>query len=74
MEINKALEFVRPIRGYKNKHLASLLDELEQVLGPNSEEYARARKVVLDHFNNFYRAIFKLLLGIDPDERGRVSS
>jgi len=43
-----------------------MLEELEQAL-PEEGQYTIVRKIVLDHFNDFYRTVFKQLLGIEVE-------
>lgn len=67
MEIGDTLKFVKTLRASKNRYLASMMDELEQVLDPNTPEFEKARKVILDHFNDYHRAVFRTVLGIDVE-------
>lgn len=57
------------IRRKKNQRLAAMLDELENILPPESDEFQAVRKIVLDFFNDYYRDVVKLLLGIEVEGR-----
>ncbi len=61
------LDIMRVLRKNKDKYLASMMDELEQILPPDEKEFELVRKVVLDHFNDFYRQTYKTLLGIEVE-------
>ena len=60
-------DVVKQIRKSKDRHIAAMLEELEQVLDDDRDriKYGFVRKIVLDHFNDFYRTAFKMLLGIE---------
>lgn len=45
------------------KYQATLLAQLEEVLGRDTEQYELVRKLVLDSTNNFVRAIVKAIFG-----------
>lgn len=48
----------------KNKKFqATLLSQIEEVIDPESEKYLYIRKLVLDSFNNYTRAITKTIFG-----------
>ena len=57
---------IKHLRKIKSRYIASMLEELEQVL-TDEATYNIVRKIVLDHFNDFYRATFKQLLGIEVE-------
>ncbi len=61
------LDIMRVLRKKKDKYLASMMDELEQILPPDEKEFELVRKVVLDHFNDFYRQVYKTVLGIEVE-------
>lgn len=45
------------------RYMANALDELEEVLGKDSEQFVRARKIVLDTMNDYTRSVFVTLFG-----------
>ena len=57
------LEIVKFLGNKNKKYLAITLNNIEDVLDPNSEEYKLIRKEVLDGFNEFTRAIVDVLFG-----------
>ena len=57
------LEVVKFLRNKNKKYLAITLNNIEDVLDVNSEEYKLIRKEVLDGFNEFTRAIVEVLFG-----------
>ena len=57
------IEVVKFLRNKNKKYLAITLNNIEDVLDVNSEEYKLIRKEVLDGFNEFTRAIVEVLFG-----------
>ena len=57
------LEVVKFLRNKNKKYLAITLNNIEDVIDPNSEDYKLIRKEVLDGFNEFTRAIVEVLFG-----------
>lgn len=52
--------------GRKNKKFqAILLQEIEEVLGKDTEQYIRIRKLVLDSYNNYTRSMLRAIFGND---------
>lgn len=45
------------------RYMANALDELEEVLGKDSEQFIKARKIVLDTMNDYTRSVFVTLFG-----------
>jgi len=45
------------------RYMANALDELEEILGKDSEQFIAARKVVLDTMNDYTRSVFVTLFG-----------
>jgi len=45
------------------RYMANALDELEEILGKDSEQFIAARKVVLDTMNDYTRSVFVNLFG-----------
>ncbi len=43
--------------------MANALDELEEILGKDSEQFVKTRKVVLDTMNDYTRSVFVTLFG-----------
>jgi hypothetical protein len=69
MELFELWDTVSKIRKKKNRYLAAMLTDLETVLPPEEygKEYGMVRKVVLDYFNDYYRNIIRMLLGIEVE-------
>jgi hypothetical protein len=44
---------------------AVLLQDIEEVLGKDTEEYTKVRKLVLDSFNNYTRSVLRTIFGND---------
>jgi len=57
------LEIVKFLSNKNKKYLAITLNNVEDVLDTNSEEYKLIRKEVLDGFNEYTRAIVEVLFG-----------
>ena len=55
----------------KRKYLALMLQDLEGVLGADSEEFKNVRKIVLDNVNSYTRSLVRALLGDVEIERYR---
>ena len=53
----------------KRKYLALMLQDLEGVLGADSEEFKSVRKIVLDNVNSYTRSLIRALLGDIEIER-----
>ncbi len=53
----------------KRKYLALILQDLEGILGVNSEEFKKVRKVILDNVNSYTRSLVRALLGDVEIER-----
>jgi hypothetical protein len=50
----------------KNKsYQARILDELEQILGADTEEFKTVRKLFLDGFNEYTRSVLRTIFGTD---------
>ncbi len=48
----------------KNKrYIANALDEMEEVLGSDTEQFIKVRKIFLDTQNDYTRSIFVTLFG-----------
>jgi len=57
------LEIVKFLSNKNKKYLAITLNNIEDVLDTNSEEYKLIRKEVLDGFNEYTRAIVEVVFG-----------
>lgn len=57
------LEIVKFMNNKNKKYLAITLNNIEDILDPNSEEYKLVRKEVLDGFNEFTRSTVEVLFG-----------
>jgi hypothetical protein len=73
------LDVVRFIGKKNKKFQAILLNDIEDVLGADSQEYKLVRKLILDGFNNYTRSVLRVIFGdiehlIDDDIRNRRSS
>lgn len=48
----------------KNKRfLAIILNDIEEILGRDSDEYQQIRKIVLDGFNDYTRSVVRIVFG-----------
>ncbi len=61
------LDRIQLLRRKKDKYIASMMDELEQVLPPDSREFVFVRKIVLDHFNDYHRTVYKIMLDVEVE-------
>jgi len=61
------LDNIQLLRRKKDKYIASMMDEFEQVLEPDSKEFAFVRKIALDHFNDYHRTVYKIMLNIEVE-------
>jgi len=57
------IDVLSAVKRRQGRYLALLLKDLEEILDINSEEYALVRKLVLDHFNDYTRSVFRILIG-----------
>jgi hypothetical protein len=69
MNLFEVWDTVRFLKKKKNKYLAITLDELEQILPEKTypKEYELVRKLILDSFNDYHRAIYRIVLGIEVE-------
>ena len=56
-------DIVTWINKKNKKYLANGMDEVERVLGKDSEEFIKVRKIFLDTFNDYTRSILVSLFG-----------
>lgn len=59
------IDIVGLIDKKKRKFQAIMLQEIEEVLNPESEEFAKVRKSVLDWSNNYTRSIMRAIFDTD---------
>lgn len=57
------LEIVKFLDKKNKRYLAITLNNVEDIMDSNSEEYQLVRKEILDGFNEFSRAIVEVLFG-----------
>lgn len=57
------LDVVRFIGKKNKKFQAILLNDIEDVLGSDSQEYKLVRKLILDGFNNYTRSVLRVIFG-----------
>lgn len=57
------IDVLSAIKRRQGRYLALLLKDLEEILDTDSDEYKLTRKLVLDHFNDYTRSIFRILIG-----------
>ena len=53
------------IKRKQRRYIALLLNDIEELVGKDTQEYALLRKIVLDYFNDYTRSIFRILIGED---------
>lgn len=65
MEVNglDMIDVLAAVKRRQGRYLALLLKDLEEILDINSEEYTLVRKLILDHFNDYTRSVFRILIG-----------
>ncbi len=56
-------DIINLISRKNRRYMANALDELEEILGKDSEQFVRARKIVLDTMNDYTRSVFVTLFG-----------
>jgi len=59
------LDVVYFVKKKNKKFQAILLQDIEQVLGKDSPEYAEVRKLILDSYNSYTRSILRVIFGND---------
>jgi len=57
------IDVLSAIKRRQGRYLALLLKDMEEVLDTDSDGYKLVRKLVLDHFNDYTRSIFRILIG-----------
>jgi hypothetical protein len=67
MNIFGMWETIKFLKRKKNKFIAVTLDELENILPKDTQEYELVRKLILDMFNDYHRSVYKIVLGIDVE-------
>ncbi len=61
------LDVVEFVSKKNKKYQAILLQDIEEVLGRDSEEYLAIRKLILDSLNNYTRSVLRVIFGNDFD-------
>jgi len=56
-------DIITIIQKKNRRYIANALDEMEEVLGKDSEQFVATRKVLLDTMNDFTRSVFVTLFG-----------
>lgn len=56
-------DIITIIQKKNRRYIANALDELEEVLGKDSEQFIATRKILLDTMNDFTRSVFVTLFG-----------
>ena len=59
------LDVVYFVKKKNKKFQAILLQDIEQVLGKDSPEYAEVRKLILDSYNSYTRSLLRVIFGND---------
>jgi hypothetical protein len=57
------IDLITWINKKNKKYLANGMDDVEKVLGKDSEEFIKVRKIFLDSFNDYTRSILVSLFG-----------
>ena len=47
------------------KFQAITLHEIEEIMGKDTEEYLKVRKIILDAFNEYTRSVLRIIFGDD---------
>lgn len=61
------LDVIHFVSKKNKKFQAILLQDVEQVLGKDTLEYAEVRKLILDSYNSYTRSILRVIFGNDFD-------
>jgi hypothetical protein len=56
-------DIITIIQKKNRRYIANALDEIEETLGKDSEQFVAVRKVLLDTMNDFTRSVFVTLFG-----------
>jgi len=56
-------DIITIINKKNRRYIANALDEMEEALGSDSEQFITARKIFLDTMNDYTRSIFVTLFG-----------
>jgi len=58
-----AIDTITFIRKKTKRFQALLLDDVENVIDKDSEDFIKVRKLILDYFNDYTRSIIRLIFG-----------
>lgn len=59
------LDVVGFVSKKNKKYQAILLQDIEEILNKDSEDYTRVRKLILDSFNSYTRSVLRVIFGND---------
>jgi len=59
------IDIISTIQKRQKLYLALILQDVERVLGKNSQEFIQIRKSILDNSNEFVRSIVQAIFGDD---------
>jgi hypothetical protein len=59
------IEYITNLLQKNRKYQAIMLQEIENILGRDSEEFSQVRKIILDKSNDYTRSILKSIFGTD---------
>jgi NADPH-dependent 7-cyano-7-deazaguanine reductase QueF-like protein len=60
-----AIDIVNFINKKGKRYVATTLQDLEEIIPKNSEEYEKVRKLFLNSFNDYKRSVCRAIFGTD---------
>lgn len=64
-QIFDLIDILGLIKRKQRRYLALLLNDVEELMYEEPEQYIILRKILLDYFNDYTRSIFRVLMGDD---------
>ena len=64
-QIFDLIDILGLIKRKQRRYLALLLNDVEELMYEEPEQYIVLRKILLDYFNDYTRSIFRVLMGDD---------
>lgn len=61
------IDVLTTIRRRQQRYIALLLSDIEEMAGLDDKRYIVVRKLVLDHFNDYTRSVFRIIFGEDVE-------
>jgi hypothetical protein len=72
MKIMQSLDLLDAVQFIDRKtkvYIATLLGDIEPILGKDTEEFKQVRKLILDSFNGFKKSVLMIIFGSDFEDK-----